>query len=282
MKLKILTNLWSPFSEMNEDGQFIGIAIDLLKHVAKDLNFTYDLFLPRDGKWGSVSSNGTWNGMIRDLLDKQADASFAPFTVVKSRAEAVDFTTSYYFFRPAISYKNHLTDSKTARKLLFLKPFSSLLWVLLGLVTLLVGFVLRFFERPANKFIYSVEHLFIFGSLINQGGSITVNRGASRLFLSAWWVFVITIVATYSGNIIANLAIRRVSYPFNSLEELAENNEYRLVLLEGAAYELIFKESNSTIYKKLWKQLQEDAKETPDMFTSDYDALTRLVKKVCC
>lgn len=192
-----------------------------------------------------------------------ADAAFAPFTIVKSRAEVVDFTTPYYFFRPDISYKNHLTDSALSRKLLFLKPFSTTVWILLGfkkikysiylhwlifywfensgVVTFLTGFILRFFERPKNRFFYSFEHLFVFGTLINQGGSINISKGASRFFMSAWWVFVITVVATYSGNIIANLAVQRVSYPFSSLSELADSPDYKLILLEGASYELMLK-----------------------------------------
>ena len=37
------------------------------------LNFSYTVNHPPDGQWGSLQSNGTWNGMINELLQKRAD-----------------------------------------------------------------------------------------------------------------------------------------------------------------------------------------------------------------
>lgn len=46
-----------------------GLVIDLLAIMAARLNFTYDLFFPADGKWGGADANGTWNGMVKHILD---------------------------------------------------------------------------------------------------------------------------------------------------------------------------------------------------------------------
>ena len=41
---------------------------------SKDLlNFTYTLTKPRDGKFGRLSKDGTWNGMVRLLQDWDVD-----------------------------------------------------------------------------------------------------------------------------------------------------------------------------------------------------------------
>jgi ionotropic glutamate receptor len=46
-----------------------GLVIDLLMMMSRDLNFTYNLYFPPDGKWGGIEANGEWNGVIKKLLD---------------------------------------------------------------------------------------------------------------------------------------------------------------------------------------------------------------------
>ena len=48
--------------------KYEGFAIDLIKEVAKMLNFNYEIYLVHDGKFGSRNADGTWNGMIGELL----------------------------------------------------------------------------------------------------------------------------------------------------------------------------------------------------------------------
>ena len=46
-----------------------GLTIDLLAEMSKTLGFTYDMYLPKDGQWGSFL-DGEYNGIIRHLQDK--------------------------------------------------------------------------------------------------------------------------------------------------------------------------------------------------------------------
>lgn len=45
-----------------------GLCIDILKKLASDLKFTYNIKLVDDGFYGALI-NGEWNGMIRELID---------------------------------------------------------------------------------------------------------------------------------------------------------------------------------------------------------------------
>ena len=47
-----------------------GYCIDLLKELAKKLHFTYDIYPSPDGLYGAETENGTWNGMIKELINK--------------------------------------------------------------------------------------------------------------------------------------------------------------------------------------------------------------------
>ena len=39
----------------------------------KQLNFTYKLRKPKDMNWGALSADGSWNGMIKELLLEEQD-----------------------------------------------------------------------------------------------------------------------------------------------------------------------------------------------------------------
>lgn len=104
-----------------------------------------------------------------------------------------------------------------------------------------MGFILCLNKEQSKNFFYSNEHLFFFGSLLNQGGSYKFSKTSNYFIVSAWWVFTITIVAIFSGNIVADLATNKLELPFNSLEGLYSNKDYQLVILFGGAYEQFFK-----------------------------------------
>ena len=46
-----------------------GFLIDLIREIMKPQpNVTYDIKFVKDGGYGAMSENGTWNGMIGELL----------------------------------------------------------------------------------------------------------------------------------------------------------------------------------------------------------------------
>ncbi|GFY56083.1 glutamate receptor ionotropic, kainate 2 [Trichonephila inaurata madagascariensis] len=50
--------------------QYEGFCVDLLKEMSRILGFRYELRLVRDGSYGSRNSRGHWNGMVRELIDR--------------------------------------------------------------------------------------------------------------------------------------------------------------------------------------------------------------------
>ena len=50
-----------------------GLFPDVWHSLQEILNFTYTLNTPPDNKWGSLQSNGQWNGMIKELRQKRID-----------------------------------------------------------------------------------------------------------------------------------------------------------------------------------------------------------------
>lgn len=50
--------------------RFEGFCIDLLDRISKELSFTYEVNLVKDGLYGNVDENGRWDGMIGEILRK--------------------------------------------------------------------------------------------------------------------------------------------------------------------------------------------------------------------
>ena len=52
---------------------WVGLVPDIFNSLAKTQNFSYKFFKPRDGNWGAINEAGEWNGLIKDLIDDEAD-----------------------------------------------------------------------------------------------------------------------------------------------------------------------------------------------------------------
>uniref|UniRef100_A0A673HCR5 Glutamate receptor, ionotropic, delta 1b n=1 Tax=Sinocyclocheilus rhinocerous TaxID=307959 RepID=A0A673HCR5_9TELE len=73
--VKVVTLLEDPFVMVAENilGQpkrYKGFSIDVLDALAKILGFKYDIYQVADSKYGSQLPNGSWNGMIGELINK--------------------------------------------------------------------------------------------------------------------------------------------------------------------------------------------------------------------
>lgn len=61
---------------LGQPKRYKGFSIDVLDALAKILGFKYDIYQVGDGKYGSVLPNGSWNGMIGELIGKVCVFSF--------------------------------------------------------------------------------------------------------------------------------------------------------------------------------------------------------------
>ena len=56
-----------------------GIFLDMFIELQKCLNFTFSLKLSPDGKYGSMTKNGSWNGIIHYLWNGDFDIGILLF-----------------------------------------------------------------------------------------------------------------------------------------------------------------------------------------------------------
>ena len=64
---------------------------DLLKTLAKTMNFTYTVTPPPDNKWGGQQPDGSWNGMMLEVTTGKID-----FGKVEKRFKKIAWIQSHH------------------------------------------------------------------------------------------------------------------------------------------------------------------------------------------
>uniref|UniRef100_T1H2M0 Ionotropic glutamate receptor L-glutamate and glycine-binding domain-containing protein n=1 Tax=Megaselia scalaris TaxID=36166 RepID=T1H2M0_MEGSC len=76
--------------------RYEGYSMDLIDAIAKQLGFKYVFKMARDGKYGGWDAEKkSWNGLIKELLDGEADLGICDLTMTSARRKAVDFTPPF-------------------------------------------------------------------------------------------------------------------------------------------------------------------------------------------
>uniref|UniRef100_A0A183CQ11 Glutamate receptor n=1 Tax=Globodera pallida TaxID=36090 RepID=A0A183CQ11_GLOPA len=126
----------------HQQQQFEGFCIDLLKEMAKLLNFTYDIEVVDDGTYGVEDEYGRWNGIIGVLQRHEADLSVSAVTITYSRVSVIDFTLPFMHLGIAILMRRNVAD-ETERSggtatggsnlFTFMEPLSFSVWIALAI-----------------------------------------------------------------------------------------------------------------------------------------------------
>lgn len=70
-----------PFVDFNnQTGKYEGFCVDLIDLLADRRNFTYELYESPDGSYGAMTENGTWTGMIQELILGVSIEDYSCFT----------------------------------------------------------------------------------------------------------------------------------------------------------------------------------------------------------
>ncbi|XP_011499765.1 PREDICTED: uncharacterized protein LOC105363713 [Ceratosolen solmsi marchali] len=195
-----------------------GYSMDLLYQVSQDLEFRFDLHVVKDGLFGRRRGrNGTWNGVVGELLSGKAQLAFAPMSVYSHRSQVVDFTTPYYF--SSVSFLIAPKERNSFSLLAFLQPFSPELWIAvftsLNITAMFVAayewfspFGLNPWGRQRSKNFSIASALWVMWGLL-CGHLVAFKAPKSwpnKFLINVWGGFSVIFVASYTANIAALIA----------------------------------------------------------------------------
>ncbi|GFR26889.1 glutamate receptor ionotropic, kainate 2 [Trichonephila clavata] len=261
--------------------QYEGFCVDLLKEMSRILGFRYELRLVRDGSYGSRNSRGHWNGMVRELIDREADLAVADFTITYEREQVVDFTMPFMNLGIGILFRRPIR--KIPKLFWFLRPLSLEVWMYMAAaymsVSLLLYGVSRFspyeWAPPhpcegvtihACRNCFSVQNSlwFTVGSLMRQSSELTPRATSTRVVAATWWFFTLIMISSYTANLAAFLTVERMKSPIENADDLAKQTEIAYGCVESGSTKAFFQNSEIPVYKRMWSYM-ESAR--PSVFT---------------
>ena len=90
----MVNNVFLSRTRLDADGNVVGVRglmPDIVNILGSYLNFTTRP-VTGDGPWGLYQGNGTWTGMVGQLVSRSVDIVSAGLTMTVDRQRAVDFT----------------------------------------------------------------------------------------------------------------------------------------------------------------------------------------------
>ncbi|XP_046359459.2 uncharacterized protein LOC124137266 [Haliotis rufescens] len=92
---------------------------------------------------------------------------------------------------------------------------------------------------------------------LNQGSPHLPTASSGRVLLGSWRIVCMIIIAVYTGNQTAFNAVKKNYVPFSNLEELAENNEFNIVMTKSIYLEEMLQTSNDSVLEKIWTKIKD-------------------------
>ncbi|KAK3781138.1 hypothetical protein RRG08_020080 [Elysia crispata] len=241
-----------------------GFCIDLTKAVAEKLEFDYQIRFVKDGRYGSPMSNGTWDGMVGELIRHEADMAIAPFTITADRSRVIDFTKP--FMSLGISIMIQRPEPSGKHFFSFMEPLSYEIWMCIVFAYIGVSVVLFLVSRfspnewhisepehyIANDFSISNSLWFSLGAFMQQGCDISPRSMSGRIVGSVWWFFTLIIISSYTANLAAFLTVERMLTPIDSAEDLARQTEIQYGTISSGSTKAFFKNSQFQTYQRMW------------------------------
>ncbi|KAI1707457.1 ligand-gated ion channel domain-containing protein [Ditylenchus destructor] len=282
-KLRVTVYLEEPFvmlrretNKLNLTGnaRYEGYCIDLLDKIAKMRNFTYEIHEVHDKTYG-VREGQRWNGMVGELMSKEADLAVASLTVTYSRSEVIDFTVPYMHLGISILFKRPLEAQPGL--FTFTLPMSNDVWLaMLGAYIFASAAIWLMAQlSPYEKFIFldhsrSIKrnlpqiHRFTFlnsawftlSSLMQQGSDLSPRSASTRMAAAVWWFFALIFMSSYTANLAAFLTTERMFTPIENADDLARQTKIKYGTLNRGSTMTFFKDSKVETYEKMWKLME--------------------------
>lgn len=271
-KLKVVVAMDAPFitTKLDADGAvtYQGYCVDLLKELAKMLHFTFEIYPSPDGLYGGETENGTWDGMIAELINKRADVAAAALTITESREKVVDFSVPFMYYTEEMLLKKTSSENREIDYLQFMNPFQNNVWfaTLASLVIISIAlFIINYFspygykdengQGTSEEFSFFNSVWFALACMLQQGADNQPRSLSGRILTGCYWFCILIWVSTYTANLAAFFTVKNAQSPINNLEDILHSS-FKVSVIESGSTHEFFKTSQIETHRKIWHRIQ--------------------------
>ncbi|XP_035268404.1 glutamate receptor ionotropic, kainate 5 isoform X2 [Anguilla anguilla] len=260
------------YQDLRGNDQYEGFCVDMLKELADMLKFSFRIKLVDDGLYGAPEPNGSWTGMVGELINRKADLAVAGFTITSEREKVIDFSKPFMNLGISILYRVQL--GRKPGYFSFLDPFSPAVWLFMLLAYLAVSCVLFLAARLSpyewynphpclrerrdvleNQYTLGNSLWFPIGGFMQQGSEIMPRALSTRCVSGVWWAFTLIIISSYTANLAAFLTVQRMEVPIESPDDLADQTNIEYGTIHGGSTMTFFMNSRYQTYQRMWNYM---------------------------
>nr|QRF71025.1 ionotropic receptor [Semiothisa cinerearia] len=257
---------------VTEEGQpqYEGYCIDLIARLSETMGFDYEIVTPKSGGFGRKLDNGTWDGVVGDLMLGETDMAVGALTMTAEREEVIDFVPPYFEQTGILIVIRKPTRKTSLFK--FMTVLRTEVWVSIVAALVCTALMIWLLDRhspysarnnpdaypyPCREFTLKESFWFALTSFTPQGGGEAPKALSGRTLVAAYWLFVVLMLATFTANLAAFLTVERMQTPVSSLEQLARQSRINYTVVEGSTvhqYFINMKFAEDTLYR-VWKEI---------------------------
>uniref|UniRef100_A0A8C6SIZ3 Glutamate receptor, ionotropic, delta 1a n=1 Tax=Neogobius melanostomus TaxID=47308 RepID=A0A8C6SIZ3_9GOBI len=259
--LKIATLLEEPFvmaaeNILGQPKRYKGFSIDVLDALAKILGFKYDIYQVGDGKYGTALPNGSWNGLIGELIGKRADLAISAITITPERESVVDFSKRYLDYSVGILMRK---SEDKINMFSLLAPFDLAVWACIAAaIPVAVRCQSNTAGHPTPSVSTSLQSAIwiVYGAFVQQGERRYKGRKSKQ---NVWWLFTLIVCSSYTANLAAYLTVSRMDNAVRSFADLSKQSDLMYgTVRDSAVYEFFRAKGTNPLeqdnmFAELWK-----------------------------
>ncbi|XP_069957609.1 probable glutamate receptor [Cherax quadricarinatus] len=232
---------------------FLGSMSNVIDFIAKGVNFSFTYVRPADRLWGARQLDGSWTGMVGMLMKKEADIALGPFGTSTDRAEVVDFTTPIWIDEWRILAAKGRPEVNPWG---FLFPLTAYVWMgILGSLMMLPTIMFlssSFFIEKLTQSIWMSYTFSFLRILLQQDFNVSLVRWWwERVLLVVWMMVTLVVTRSYSSNLMALLAVRYISQPFQSLRNVLEHPSVAMIWQKNSVNVQYIRNAKSGIIREV-------------------------------
>ncbi|KAJ4432616.1 hypothetical protein ANN_21239 [Periplaneta americana] len=137
-----------------------GYTFELIKVLKQRLNFRTKYYIPDPAQYGTRLENGSWNGMVGEVLRQDADIGLNLFMVTNKRFSVIDYFPPIFNTRMIVHIKKPDVESSDYKHVV--SEFTVDLWIA-SLVTFLIYMLLLSFTYYIERRISNEQKLTGYG-----------------------------------------------------------------------------------------------------------------------